>query len=222
MRLGSEYGGWVICAPLLSPGDIVYSFGIGDDVSFDLELIRRFDVDVFAFDPTPRSIEWVKEQHLPDSFHFFDFGIGEVDGLTRFYPPENPDHISHRVVPLSHTADRSIEVPLKRLATIVELLGHTSRPIDLLKMDIEGAEYAVVADLIDSGLRPVQLLVEFHHRFERLNSQMTYDVLEKLHRIGYRIFAVSSNRQEYSLIDLSSPKLERLREAGDVWLDDRS
>jgi len=35
-------------------------------------------------------------------------------------------------------------------------------------MDIEGAEYEVIDDLIASGIRPKQILVEFHHRFKNV------------------------------------------------------
>jgi len=37
--------------------------------------------------------------------------------------------------------------------------------IDLLKMDIEGAEYSVLKDMESVNIRPKQLLIEFHHRF---------------------------------------------------------
>ena len=35
-----------------------------------------------------------------------------------------------------------------------------------MKMDIEGAEYDVINNLIETSVRPKQILVEFHHRFE--------------------------------------------------------
>src|SRR6202008_4156450 len=57
--LGTEYGSQTVCDSVLKPGAIVYSFGVGEDASFDLELIRQFDCEVYAFDPTPRSIAWV-------------------------------------------------------------------------------------------------------------------------------------------------------------------
>ncbi|GIS18490.1 MAG: hypothetical protein CM15mP120_04060 [Pseudomonadota bacterium] len=40
-------------------------------------------------------------------------------------------------------------------------LGHDH--LDVLKMDIEGAEYAVLDDMLQSNILPDQLLVEFHH-----------------------------------------------------------
>ena len=37
--------------------------------------------------------------------------------------------------------------------------------IDILKMDIEGAEYDVIDDIINSPVPIAQVLIEFHHRF---------------------------------------------------------
>jgi hypothetical protein len=39
-------------------------------------------------------------------------------------------------------------------------LGHDR--IDLLKLDVEGAEYAILDDLLKVGLRPPVLCVEYH------------------------------------------------------------
>jgi hypothetical protein len=68
---------------------------------------------------------------------------------------------------------------------------------DVIKMDIEGAEYAVLADLLGSGLRPAQILVEFHHRWREVGARRTRQALQLLARNGYRIADVSENGMEY-------------------------
>ena len=35
--------------------------GCGEDISFDLGLIEMFDCDVYGFDPTPKSIDFVNK-----------------------------------------------------------------------------------------------------------------------------------------------------------------
>ena len=52
--LGTEYGGHTLATAGLHTGSVVYSFGVGEDVSFDVALIQRFGSIVHAFDPTPR------------------------------------------------------------------------------------------------------------------------------------------------------------------------
>jgi hypothetical protein len=55
VRLGSDYGGWDVVLDGITKDSVVYSFGIGDDASFDLELIDRYNLVIHAFDPTPKS-----------------------------------------------------------------------------------------------------------------------------------------------------------------------
>ena len=45
----------------LNSKSVVYSIGIGTDASFDLELINTFNCEIYGFDPTPKSIRWVKK-----------------------------------------------------------------------------------------------------------------------------------------------------------------
>ena len=73
---GTRYRGWVIPITLLARDAICYCAGVGEDISFDLELAKRFKCQVFAFDPTPRAIEHIRQNasDLP-RFRFFDYGL---------------------------------------------------------------------------------------------------------------------------------------------------
>src|SRR5262245_49383259 len=72
-RFGSDYGGWDVVATNICADSIVYSFGVGEDASFDMALIERFGLTIHAFDPTPKSIEWAKRQGFSDRFvmHYY-------------------------------------------------------------------------------------------------------------------------------------------------------
>ncbi len=194
--LGNERAQWCICPSGLSPESVVYSFGVGQDISFDRELIERFGVRVHAFDPTPRSIEWVNSQTLPARFIFHDYGVAEYDGTATFRPPENSSYVSYSVVLRREQAGPAIEAPVRRLATIMKMLGHGR--IGLLKMDIEGAEYGVIGDLLSGHVRVDQLLVEFHHRWPEVGIEKTRSAVQELTRGGYGLFDVSPSGEEYS------------------------
>jgi FkbM family methyltransferase len=193
--LGNQGARWCICPDGLSATSTVYSCGVGKDISFDLDLIRRFGVSVHAFDPTPECIAWIHKQSLPASFIFHDCGIAGFDGHSQFLPPESPKHVSHTIV---QTASRGpgIVVPVHRLSTIMSTLGHEQ--VDLLKMDIEGAEYSVLDDLLRCGIEVKQLLVEFHHRWPEIGVRKTKQAILALNRAGYKIFNVSPGGEEYS------------------------
>jgi FkbM family methyltransferase len=195
LHLGNEGARWCVCPDNLSASSVVYSFGVGEDISFDLELIRRFRVHLHAFDPTPRSIEWIQGQTLPKQFVFHEYGLADFDGCCTFLPPKDPAHISHTIVQRDSPWP-AIELPVQRLATIMRSLGHDR--IDVLKMDIEGAEYDVLGDVLSSGVRVEQLLVEFHHRWPEVGIEKTRKAIQELNCAGYRIFNVSPTGEEYS------------------------
>jgi len=194
-RFGSDYGGWNVRAEQLRADSVVYSFGVGEDASFDIALLKHFGLTVHAFDPTPKSIEWAKKQGFPSQFVLYEYGIANYDGHATFSPPDDPTHVSHTMLERPTTKGRSITVPVKRLSTIMKELGHST--IDLLKMDIEGAEYDVIKDIKSSGVRPRQLLIEFHHRFPNVGIARTKEAIADVRSMGYRLFAVSSTNEEF-------------------------
>jgi FkbM family methyltransferase len=194
--LGTSYGGYEVLPELLDRESVVYSFGIGEDISFDLGMIERFGCQVHGFDPTPRSLRWLETQALPSSFHVHGYGVADYDGVARFAPPANPAHVSHSVL-RGHQGER-IELPVKRLATVVRELGHER--LDVLKLDIEGAEYGVLRDLLATGPLPRQILVEFHHGTGGVELDETEVALAELSRAGYRVFDARDTGREFSLV----------------------
>jgi len=201
IRFGSAYGGWDIVPAGINMHSIVYSFGVGEDASFDTALIEKFNLTVHAFDPTPKSIEWVKSQGFSGRFVMHEYGIAAFDGNVSFYPPENPDHVSHTMLDRPSTMAKAISVPVKRLNTIMKELRHDT--IDILKMDIEGAEYDVINDIAISDIRPHQILVEFHHRFSGVGVRRTEEAIDRLKSIGYCLFSVSTTNEEFCFIRAS-------------------
>jgi FkbM family methyltransferase len=197
-RHGSDAGEWWVCPRGLGPSSIGYSLGIGTDVTFDLSLIETYGLTIHAFDPTPRAIAYVRGLALPPGFHCHALGVGNHDGPATFFPPENPNHISHTLLERQSTSARAIEVQIRRLSTIMRDLDH--KRIDVLKMDIEGAEYEVLDEIADRHLEVQQLLVEFHHRFPEVGIDRTRRAIHALNAAGYRIFFASESGEEYSFI----------------------
>jgi FkbM family methyltransferase len=198
VRLGTEYGGWTICPSGLGASSIVYSVGIGRDISFDLGVIEAYGLSVYAFDPTPASIAWLKGQELPGKFRWQELGLAGRDGVAVLFPPENPEYISHTMMAQSARAGQGFPVQIRRLSTIMSDLRHAE--LDVLKMDIEGSEYEVLDDILASGVHVRQILVEFHHRFAGIGIEQTRRAVGRLNDAGYRIFSAADNGQEYGFI----------------------
>jgi FkbM family methyltransferase len=193
---GSGSESWILCPDGLTGESIVYSIGVGEDINFDLSVIERHGVTVYAFDPTSRSVEWVKKQALPDQFHFIEVAVSDVEATAAFYPPANTAHVSHSLLNVMGGTNEPVYVQTKRLSMLMHELGHTH--IDVLKMDIEGAEYAVIADFLQANLDVRQFLVEFHHRFSDIGIEKTKNAIVLLRNHGYKLFAISRDGLNYS------------------------
>lgn len=196
---GSDYGGFYVSEPDLSDTPLIYSFGIGEDISFDRFLIDRFDSTVFGFDPTPRAQQWLTSQDLPTEFNFRPYGIAPESGVFEFNLPKNKSHVSGSLLP-HHAVDRqnSLKVSMKSFGDICDELGHSE--IDIVKMDIEGSEYEVLPTIVKSEISVRQILVEFHDRFWNDSPPKSREACKILADYGYEIFAVSDSFQEVSFV----------------------
>jgi len=208
-KLGTQYGGWIIPPQLLNKHSVCYLAGAGEDISFDVELANRFHCPVYIFDPTPRSqehyqqliqatqegksfpvnnstSEWyaLQPEAIPH-VHFQPVGIWKQNDILRFFAPKNEQHISHSIANLQQT-DRYFEATVKTVATVMREYGHTQ--LDLLKLDVEGAEYEVIENILAEKLKIKLLCVEFH-----LSDQYGYReiaaTLQKLEQHQYRVIA---------------------------------
>lgn len=192
---GTDYGGWYICPTRLDAHSVVYSCGIGYDISFDLSLIRRFGLHVHGFDPTPSSLAWVAQQQPLPNFTMHAIGIAAHDGPITLYAAADPRYKSYSAVAATGN-EAGLEAQASRIKTLMTKFGH--QQIDLLKLDIEGSEYAVIADVLAAALSIDQILVEFHHRLPGIGIGQTRQAIAMLNKHGYKIFAVSANGNEYS------------------------
>lgn len=158
VRLGSRYGGWWVPRSVLTPGAVAYCAGAGEDITFDLALLEH-GLRVTTFDPTPRSVRYVNSLARKDEhFRFVPVGWWNEDTEIDLYAPHDPSHVSHSAFDLQRTGE-SITVPVRRVTTLAHELGDPT--LDLIKMDIEGAEMVVIPDLLSSGPSPRVLCVEF-------------------------------------------------------------
>ena len=197
VREGARSGVWTVCPDGITPDSIVYSFGVGDNIAWDLAMIRRFGVEVHAFDPTPASVRWVRAQTLPPRFHFHEYGLAAHDGVVRFTAPRKAGAVNYAPA-ATDEGGPSVTAPVRRLSTLWERLGR--RPVEVLKMDIEGGEYEVLDDLLSSDVPVRQLLVEFHHHFPSVGLAKTLRAVRMLEAAGFHIFHISDRGLEFSFL----------------------
>lgn len=202
---GSTNCDWPIIPSLVEGRKaIVYSVGVGANITWDTALIENFDCEVWGFDPTPKTVGWARKQTFPDQFHFVPIGLSEIDGELQFAAPKVETHISF--APLEDGQSGAVSCQVKRLASIMKELGHSH--VDVLKMDIEGGEYGVIDDILESDIRPTQLMAEFHHDMYDYDYKHTQRAIRALYDAGYRRFykSRSGREQGYVFMKEHAPK----------------
>jgi FkbM family methyltransferase len=197
VRLGSDLGGWWVPSTGLSRDSVCYCVGVGEDVTFDLALVDRFNCQVVSLDPTPKAVTYMSDLSTPRELKFLPVGVAGSNREARFYSPRDPTHASFSISNLQQTTD-FVLAPVRTLRSLMEELGHDR--MDLLKLDIEGAEYEVPDSLHRDNIYPSTLCVEFdqpHSAFD------TWRAVRRLHSAGYE--TVSVDRFNFTFVHDSAP-----------------
>lgn len=210
IRLGSAHGGWTVPASAIKPGRTAVLVGAGEDISFDVELNKR-GMRVFTLDPTPRAKEHVRQvlagsassPRIPidhsatesydlqgfdkQKLTLLDVGLWNEDKPMKFFAPKEKRHVSHSIVNLQHT-EEFFEAKCMTLQSLCRWQNISE--IEILKLDIEGAEYTVLADLLKSNMRPTVLCVEFDEIRNPLKNGHMERILESMQMLkqaGYKL-----------------------------------
>jgi FkbM family methyltransferase len=154
--LGSKDNGRTIPRNIVDANSICYSFGVGLDVSFDLELIARYGCHVHCFDPTPKSIAFIEPILAKEpKLHFHPIGIWIEDTELTFFNPDENASGNFSVYDL-HGRGFGFRAKCRTIETIMRELGH--QHIDLLKIDIEGGWFPVMMYMLRRNIVPRRAL----------------------------------------------------------------
>lgn len=226
-RRGTDYGGWWFSPTDELQGGLVVCAGAGEDISFDVALAAEFGATVHIIDPTPRAVHHVEAvlsrlgqrseaefvhggAQPPDAYDvsrvdrdqivLHRFALWNSDTPVTFFPPANPDFVSHTVGDWRNSGrnDDALVVQGRRLRSI--LTEQQTMQIALLKLDIEGSEIEVLEDVFSSGFKPHQVLVEFDQLAVSSSTHLARakKTFVALKRSKYRLMA--QDRLNYSFI----------------------
>jgi FkbM family methyltransferase len=138
--------------------------------------------NVTAFEPDPATFEALRTNTSDMSdVVLHQAALGATDGVINFYRDSDPDTSSLLMSanPLRKTG-ACITVPVRRLSSF--LPPH----VDLLKIDVEGSEGAVLSDLVGTGAiqNAEQIHLEYHHHIEDADDNLS-ETLAMLERAGF-------------------------------------
>jgi FkbM family methyltransferase len=229
-KLGDAGAGWTLPTCKILPGTTAVCVGAGEDITFDVELNKK-GVVVFTVDPTPRAKAHVGlvlaaaasglSAPINNSqadfyelrgfdrcrFTFLDIGLWNENSSKRFFAPRDPNCVSHSIINLQRTTNW-FEAKCMTLRTICEAMS--IKNIQILKLDVEGAEYAVLKNIVDSGLLPEVLCVEFDEAANPLNLRATKriaEVIGLLKEAGYDFLHCENGNALFVRGDSSQPAL---------------
>ena len=138
VRMGSkDDGGWWMCEDYPLPKDcVVYSIGIANDYSYDVQTSAHFGCEVVALDPT---VSHPSTLDRSGKVKFYKLGASGMDDLNG-------------------------QMPVATLPTLMQRFGHSK--INVLKVDCEGCELPLFEHLRTQAPHVLddvdQLLVEVH------------------------------------------------------------
>jgi FkbM family methyltransferase len=179
---------WTIVTRDLSPAAVIYSGGVGEDITFEQQLIQRFGVKIYIFDPAPVAARTIALANT-DSLVFKPLGLA-ASTAARFSIGGGSDSSTWLKAGSSET------LPCTALAREMEMNGHDS--IDLLKIDIEGFEYEVLESCIEGRIRIRQICVEFHDFFPEIPKAKTKQMIRTLESHGFDL--IHRHRHDHTFL----------------------
>lgn len=191
--LGSSYGGWKIDLDSINDGDTIIDGGLGEDISFDIELLKLKKVRIIGIDPTEKSHRFM-EGNTQYGIELIKAAI-EKEGIEKveMFKNSNPNYVSESV-----NSNHSMSKNESYLAPVVNLKNLISEyNPSLIKLDIEGSEYNVYKDCV--GVK--QICIEFHHHcINGISISDTNNVIDYLKGNGYEVIASTPNYQEVTFL----------------------
>ena len=145
------------------------------------------DAEITAFEPAPWACSTIEETVRANGLSdvtLHNAALAEAEGtLELFHDPRHPGSAV-----MSVYRERMPGDPVRVRA--VRLSRYVTKPVDFLKLDVEGSELPVLRDLASSGAigQIRQMVIEFHHHLSPTVDNMSecLSILEQ-HGFGYQL-----------------------------------
>ena len=164
--------------PDLTPSSVVVEVG-GYKGRWALQIAERYAPRLYVFEPQPWAAQACREV-LGERAFIMDLALGTTTGLL-VMNEWNTDGCSFVRAP---RVDHQGFGTVREVGTVFAELGLTH--IDLMLMNIEGYEYRLIPHMLDQGVLPDRLMVQFHP-FADPSGMQQAAIYEGLAELGYRI-----------------------------------
>lgn len=116
----------------------------------------RYQCKVLSFEPVPEFFEaLLRDNESNAGVRAYNFGLGAADSTQKISLSQNASSV-HRA------SDDGINIEIRDIISFLD--EHDIQNIDLMKLNVEGAEYDILERLIDTGYinRVEQMQIQFH------------------------------------------------------------
>lgn len=158
------------------------------------EICNKYGIeyDAFGVEADPDYIDGLKAvfQHDP-KVRIYNFAVGGSDGVCRLYRSDFLDGEGNSIYASKNNVDvsNSVQVPMRRLSEFLKEVPLNDAVV--LKWNIEGAEYPMMLDLVDTGAyKKINLFCgatpDMHKVGELKGLESSY--LDLMHTVGIHPF----------------------------------
>ena len=213
-RLGTIYGGWILPKDIkLNEDSVIYSVGVGEDMSFDMILSDKHKCNIILIDPTKKA-----KKHYEEVTHYYEnikwkitgnvqedyYGImyplkpdlskisyiekalwDEKMDEMKFYKQDNEDYVSQSLMEGIYGEKYDI-VSTETLKDIRDENEHFD--IDILKLNTSGAEIKILHSMLNENIFPNYICINFNVK-KQSNQDNIIAILTRLQCVRYQIIA---------------------------------
>lgn len=186
----------------LSPGNVVLDIGanIGYYVLMEAGIVGQSGY-IYAMEPSPSNVDILKRNiflnKLENQVEVFHMGASNKTGVERFYLSEMSNlgtFFPKRFFGEKNIGKDALTIDVKTISIPDFVAGR--RPVDFMRMDIEGYEVEVFEGIIpmlkDSGFSP-KILFETHRPKYDETSHSMRNALKEMFKYGYYPKIIVSN-----------------------------
>jgi len=184
--------------------------GLGVDISFPTAFLAQFGGQVIGIDPNPHSIRYC-EANQPGGMTILQRAFWHQAGQhMTFHMPRPPEQLPKGADGVSgsllrshnYTGDDMVDVETTSFDQVLHDAGRNE--CDILKLDIEGAEYEVLSDLCRSGTirKARQVMIEFHHHCTSHPLSDTLNAAAAIEANGFKLIHTENRNYIFRRSDL--------------------
>jgi len=174
----------------------IIDVGCGYEADFSVHLIEKYNLKSFGVDPTQKHISSLKEisKKTENKFSHLQLAVSSRCGTIIFNETQQnesgsifEDHCN-----IFNDEIKNYEVESVTIGELIKRIDVDK--IEILKLDIEGAEYDLLSKVTKEELNAVnQLYVEFHHRVvKRYTANDTKTIVERINLLGFKSYSLDN------------------------------